>query len=121
MAGHALAQPQRHTVGMVDVEAERATPDDLGQQQLDVRLGGGERLLDLYLERCHGFSSDKTHKKSGRAPTSGTSTGQCPGAKSCSFSVAPGRPPGHLALYLLTLAFGRGSPRTSAVPIHAVI
>ncbi len=83
--GHALAQVERHALGMIDEQTQRGGCDDLGKQQLDVRFARGEPALDLGLKLVvigpHCGISSVTHKKSGPAPTSGTAAEQVPGAQ----------------------------------------
>jgi len=70
-------------------QPQRAAGDDLGEQHLDVGLAGGEPCLDVALEWCtHDLLRHKTHKKSGPAPTSGTSPGKRPAHKLRKLRVA---------------------------------
>ena len=47
MPGHALAEREVHPVGVVDHEPQALGAGALAREQLDVRLGGREALLDL--------------------------------------------------------------------------
>ena len=64
-------------------KARVANPQILmkAEQHLNVGLGVSEPGLDIGLQCAHDLFRQTTHKKSGHAPTSGTSPGSIPGAK----------------------------------------
>ena len=53
MAGDALAESEVHAVGVVDEQPDLARRDLLGEQHLDLRLGGRETALDVVLYVLH--------------------------------------------------------------------
>ena len=68
---------------MIDENAQGPAADDLCEQHLDIGLALREPLLDIWLKCSHQLFSPN-HKKSGRAPTSGTTTGvKAPARKLC--------------------------------------
>ena len=61
--GDALAQLERHAVGMVDEDAERLRTDNLDEQHLDLRLGRGKAALDIRLQAAHPSLLPTTKKR----------------------------------------------------------
>jgi hypothetical protein len=53
LVGDALAQRERHAVGMVDEDAQRVPAQHLCEQHLHLRLGRGEAALDIRLQAAH--------------------------------------------------------------------
>ena len=51
MLGHPLAQGEADPAGMIDEQPDRVAVDNLGEQDLDLGLDGGELLLDVGLDR----------------------------------------------------------------------
>ena len=91
----ALAERERHALGVIDEEADGVATDELGEQHLDIRLARRERCLDLGLDAAHlpSFKNpDSDNKKSGRAPTFCTTAGPWPDSESCSETLAPCTP-----------------------------
>jgi hypothetical protein len=71
--GDALAQTERHAVGMVDEQPDLLAAHHLGEQHLDIGLGRREKGLDAGLHAAHDVSSfPEGKKKAGREPASRT-------------------------------------------------
>jgi hypothetical protein len=68
MVGDALAEIERDAVRMVDEEANEVASDDLGEQDLDIRLHLCQAGLDLGLDLAHVTSF--FNKKAGSSPAS---------------------------------------------------
>src|SRR4051794_35299330 len=85
--GHALAQIERHALGVIDEEANKVASDDLREQDLNLRFRVCKTGLDIGLDIAHVTSS--FNKKAGSSPASQSGL---PAAKSLFVQVSTGLP-----------------------------
>src|SRR3954462_7295009 len=111
MLGDALAQLERDAVRMVDEEANEIASDDLGEQDLDIRLHLCQAGLDLGLDLAHVTSF--FNKKAGSSPASQSGL---PAAKSLSVQLSSATRPCARGLCRSgsRAAWGASSPRAGA-------